>query len=767
MPGKNKQPQIPLPKSWANGRVRLKAESDRLEQELALRQEELRIKTSCNSSTVWPLLPLASPGWYYWEGHPVGRVVFGLFRIGQVRMIHAPEFLNRMKSLGGLLILGLTAGAANAVAATAPTTEEMAEAHRWIAAKVEDALFSTADPPFSFVYGGTPSAMLLKEWQVKRETRPLDARRTQHALTYADPKTGLLVRWVATEYHDFPTVEWTLAFKNEGTADTPLLSEIQAVDTRFHRGKEGEFTLHSNTGSPCTANDYEPHAQRLRPKATQRIATSGGRSTNSNMPYFNVEWPGQGVIVVLGWPGQWAAEFLCDDTTGLRVRGGQELTRFKLHPGEEVRAPLAVLQFWKGDWIRSQNVWRRWMGTHNLPRPGGKPMPPAIMVCMSDLYPGMKSNAADEIRYVDRYVKAGAKPDYWWIDAGWYPCGDDWGNVGTWEPDPRRYPKGLREVADRVHASGMKLVVWFEPERVTQGTWLAEHHPEWVLGGKKGGLLNLGNPEARTWLTGHVDKLIHEQGIDLYRQDFNMEPLGFWRNNDPPDRQGITEIRHVEGFLAYWDELRRRHPDMPLDTCASGGRRNDLETLRRAFPLLRSDYRFEPAGTQGHTYGMALWIPYYGTGVWAVNDYVVRSHWCPWLGIGPNEVHGKGFDWTNYRRMVAELRRVAPYFSGDYYPLTSYSLDDTAWMAWQFDRPDLGEGMVQVFRRAGSHNEPARFLLGGLEADARYIITDLDSGRSEEQTGRELAEQGLKVSPEKRPSATVLLYRKVATSAAR
>ena len=61
-----------------------------------------------------------------------------------------------------------------------------------------------------------------------------------------------------------------------------------------------------------------------------------------------------------------------------------------------------------------------------------------------------------------------------------------------------------------------------------------------------------------------------------------MEPLGFWRGNDPPDRQGITEIRHVEGLLAYWDELRRRHPEMPIDTCASGGRRNDLETLRRA-----------------------------------------------------------------------------------------------------------------------------------------------------------------------------------------
>ena len=147
--------------------------------------------------------------------------------------------------------------------------------------------------------------------------------------------------------------------------------------------------------------------------------------------------------------------------------------------------------------------------------------------------------------------------------------------------------------------------MWFEPERVTAGTWLTDNHPEWILGGKDGGLLNLGHPDARQWLTDHIDKLLTEQGIDLYRQDFNMDPLEFWRKNDPEDRQGITEIRHVMGYQAYWDELRRRHPDMLIDSCASGGRRNDLETLRRAVPLLRSDYIMEPVGNQCHTYTLA------------------------------------------------------------------------------------------------------------------------------------------------------------------
>jgi len=31
-----------------------------------------------------------------------------------------------------------------------------------------------------------------------------------------------------------------------------------------------------------------------------------------------------------------------------------------------------------------------------------------------------------------------------------------------------------------------------------------------------------------------------------------MDPLPYWRGNDSPDRQGLTEIRHVTDYFAYW-----------------------------------------------------------------------------------------------------------------------------------------------------------------------------------------------------------------------
>ena len=113
--------------------------------------------------------------------------------------------------------------------------------------------------------------------------------RTEHTLLYTEPDTNLQVRCAGIEYLDFPTVEWTVYFKNAGSENTPILSDIQALNTRIERNDTGEFTLHHNTGDLCTADSYEPHSETLTPKADRRIANTGGRPTQTAFPYFNIE----------------------------------------------------------------------------------------------------------------------------------------------------------------------------------------------------------------------------------------------------------------------------------------------------------------------------------------------------------------------------------------------------------------------------------------------------------------------------------------------
>jgi len=631
---------------------------------------------------------------------------------------------------------------------------------------------SSTGPFFSFSYDGKPSSEFKDTWKVTRSKRSIDSNKVAHVLTYRDPATGLEVRADGIEYKDYPTVEWTLHFRNTSSKETPIISDIQAVDIGMSRGDGPEYLLHHNNGSETGPCDYKPIETPLGPNSDKVVAASNGRPTEANMPYFNIDTGGSGLIVVLGWPGQWSARFRRDASIGLRIQGGQELTHFKLHPGEEVRTPLVVLQFWgDGDWIRAQNVWRRWMVAHNVPRPGGKLQPPHLAACSSHQFAEMQ-NATEENQelFIDRYLEEKLPLDYWWMDAGWYINYGSWMNTGTWTVDPGRFPHGLRAISDHAHSKGVKTIVWFEPECVTPKTWIADNHPDWVLGPKgwteKGHddsgaweLLNLGNPEARQWLTSMLDQAITEQGIDLYRQDFRLGPIGAWRANDTDDRQGITEIRHCEGYLANWDALQERHPNMPIDSCAAGGRRNELEAMRRAVPLLRSDYILEPQGNQCHTYGISFWLPLYGTGLNTSEPYGFRSVMCPMLNAC-YDVRRKDLDYDAIRRLVAQWKQVSHYFLGDYYPLTPYSQDARTWIAWQFDKPETGEGMVEAFRRDKSFYVSASLCLRGIEPAVRYTVTDLDANTSAQHSGKDLMESGLNITIPEKPGSALIIYKK-------
>jgi alpha-galactosidase len=859
-------------------------------------------------------------------------------------------------------------GLSQCAGAVAPTGPELEAARRFAAERLR-----SSDPaalPFSFVCAGQSSADLLRAWDRQEASETLDATHTRRTIRYTDPKTQLELRCVAIEYGGFPTVEWTLYVRNGGTVASPVIENLRALDLALERPGETEFLLHHAAGSQANRSDYGPRGTPLPANAMARFGGAGGRPTNVDWSYFNLQHGDAGVIIVVGWPGQWTAEFARDAGRGLRVHAGQELLRASLLPGEEVRSPLMVLQFWQGDYPRSQNLWRRWMMAHSMPKPGGSLPPPQFVASSSRAYEEMiKANEQNQIMHIDRYLEEGLKLDYWWMDAGWYIQEQGWPQVGTWEVDPKRFPRGLRPISDHAHAKGVKILVWFEPERVMPGTWLYENHPEWLLRptpaqesnlagmrnwssaevggpdpcvshnssdqactmarirwepgslafhpGPKGEysvvrwtaptagevaiaatfrgidaaptttdvhvlqagkalfdgwlslegrgpvaeyagkvtvamgealdfvvgwgngthvcdstglevrlqapqgkvydaarefhaeaaaaspwsygwlppgaspdcaafraydragrpgehgvrLLNLGDPAAREWLTNHVDRLLTEQGIDLYRQDFNIDPLPFWRSADTPDRQGLTENRYVCGYLAYWDELRRRHPAMLIDSCASGGRRNDLETMRRAVPLWRSDYAFEPIGHQGMTYGISLWLPYHGTGTvasaaapyygggfTAVEPYAFWSNTAPSLGSGI-DLRVREIDYAALRRLYGQWRELSQLYAGDFWPLTPYTQDEAEWIAWQFSVPERGEGAVQAFRRPQSPVAERRLVLRDLEAEATYMVRAADSTESRQASGRELLTQGLAVSLPEAPAAAVIFYR--------
>ncbi len=650
----------------------------------------------------------------------------------------------------------------------APTGSEMRQKGDWMRENLQRPSIRV---PFSFTLGGRSSTELLTTWTARTVCRKLDSTRKESTVTWSDPAGGVQILCTSVDYADYPAVEWTVRIRNTGKSETPVLEHLNGLDISLKHSPKAGFLLHGVKGDSCTADSYEPYNLPLPPGFTKQFSPPGhsGKSCDgpAGWPYYNLQWADRGVILAVGWPGQWSSTFTRDSSDGLRITAGQQTLRMRLMPGEEIRTPLIALLFWRGnDVVRSQNLWRRWYLAHTLPRVGGEPQGPIAQIQVD--------GSPSATNYVKAFLDAGIQPSLCWRDAGgaytWYPNtngpykdGDSWLNTGTWEVDPSRYPEGFRPFSDWVRSKKMQFLLWFEPERVGDPQcWLATKHPEWMLpGSSHGSILNLGNPAALSWLVDHIDTMIKTQGIDWYREDMNGGgPLPAWQKNDGPDRAGSTENFYVQGHLAFWDALRHRHPGLHIDSCASGGRRNDLETMRRAVPLLRSDFQFPEMkgvveGNQGHTFGLSSWLPFQGTGCYLHDPYAFRSFYLPSFGMG-------GLNPENapaQKKAYGECARIAPLMLGDYYPLTAYSLQPDRWIGWQFNRPGQGDGMVQVFRRAKCDQSIITLRLSGLRRSAQYEFTNFDAEGTCEVSGADLMKNGLKVEINSKPGSAVLTYR--------
>ena len=254
------------------------------------------------------------------------------------------------------------------------TTEELAAAQRWVQALLTRRQGDPATQlPFSFAYGGQPSAALLQVWNREAAESELGDRATEQTLTFTDPESSLQVRCVSTIYRDFPAIEWVLYLKNAGGADTAIVEDLQPLDATFEC-PQGRCVVHHANGSLCSLDDFAPLARTLNPRSELCLQPGGGRSSSEVLPFFNVETTGEGVVMAVGWTGEWRATFARDENDRLRVRAGMAHTHFRLHPGEEVRSPRILLLFWQGNRLRGHNLLRRFILAHHRPSVDGQPL---------------------------------------------------------------------------------------------------------------------------------------------------------------------------------------------------------------------------------------------------------------------------------------------------------------------------------------------------------------------------------------------------------
>ncbi len=180
------------------------------------------------------------------------------------------------------------------------------------------------------------------------------------------------------------------------------------------------------------------------------------------------------------------------------------------------------------------------------------------------------------------------------LDDGWFRHRrDDTAGLGDWYVDEDVWPDGLTPLIDVVRGLGMEFGLWVEPEMVNPDSDLVRAHPDWVLatGGRTPvpsrhqQVLDLGNPDAWSYLLERLDALLRENDIAYLKWDHNRDLLE--AGSGPGGEAGV----HAQ-TLAYYrllDELRARHPGVEIESCSSGGLRIDLEVLERTDRVWASD----------------------------------------------------------------------------------------------------------------------------------------------------------------------------------
>ncbi|MDD4869017.1 MAG: alpha-galactosidase [Kiritimatiellae bacterium] len=642
--------------------------------------------------------------------------------------------------------------------------EEMCQKDQW---SKENLFGPQMKIPFSFIFNGQSSDKLLATWTKTSKTEKIDKSCVQHVITWTDSQTGLEVRCVIVDYTDYPVVEWTAWFTNTGNKPTPIISDIMALDSVFQG--VSPVLWHCN-GDFCNAEGYTAKETPVLTGQSLAFAPAGGRPCDRAFPYYRLMFDKGGLSIAIGWPAQWSASFTGVDG-GVHVKAGQEKTYLQLLPGETIRTPRITVMSWMGDARRAANLWRCWYREHVMPRPNGRPMRPRLVGHGTDT--GEEFTAATEenqIRYIEKWVQRGIPIDVWWIDAGWYPCYNKehkrkWSETGTWMPDPERFPSGLKPVSECAARHGADLLIWFEPERIRPESQLDREHPEWLLKAKgtDNRLLNLGNPACRQWLTDHVCKLIQNNGIKIYRQDFNFEPLKHWRENEEQDRQGMNENLHVQGYLKYWDDLLARNPGLWIDSCSSGGRRNDMETMRRSVPLHYTDFGYgnHPVKLSFH-HILFEWLPYFkeATLSWDLQgsarfDHQVDSfsYHC---GLGPMiipclDIRRDDYDFERVKKMLVIWRRAAELMlNGDYYPLTPIHRSAEKWVVRQFDCSGERCGFIQGIRLQKCPDDSILVHPEGFLPDVVYLFENPETGETRELAGSAVRRDGFTFSCPKR-----------------
>ncbi len=620
----------------------------------------------------------------------------------------------------------------------------------------------TNNLPFAFKVDGKEFSIAdWKNIEIKDSHKNYQGGKTKNII-FTNKNNGLQVTVEATLFPENATCQWTVYIKNNGTENSGVISDFYALNSSFATGKA---ELYYSMGSNTAASDFSLIKKDLSAK-TFGFGGVDGKPTENYLPYFNIFGEEFGMVVGIGWTGQWASSFSNKNGETV-ITAKQENFNAYLLPGEEVRSPLVSVSFYEtyetDNALKGFNMFREWIMDCVYP----ENVTQSSYTVMEVAGP-MSTRTSDEIIEVlnglDKEVFE--HTDAFWMDAGWYSYNEGWyDGVGNWTVDKSRYDNGIIELSDYAKKKGLKHTLWYEPERVFPGTEFYNkgmENQEWLISvdGEDNLMWNLADEDALKYYSDYILASLKENGVTIYRQDFNFAPLKYWQKADSEyydGRTGICENHYVTNEYKYLDYLTENVPGLIIDNCASGGKRLDLEMAYRSIAFWRSDYNcdYHPdlfEATQAQTYGISFWLPITGANLYMIDEYTCRSAIMPLMLMDFFSHQNPEFEYYNEQRAQMGER---------YYPIEFGSFDKDKMLAMQFSTEDASSGMALIYKRANVTDTEYTLFLNGLKTATEYKLYDIDNpDKVYTMEGIELMNYGLTLPLPEGEKAMIIMFEK-------
>ena len=253
------------------------------------------------------------------------------------------------------------------------------------------------------------------------------------------------------------------------------------------------------------------------------------------------------------------------------------------------------------------------------------------------------------------------------LDDGWFGNrNDDTSSLGDWVIDRQKWPQGLKPLIDVVKSHGMAFGLWVEPEMINADSDLYRAHPDWVLGlpgqvtGRNQLALDLSRPDVIAHLLQRLGAILAENDIDFLKWDHNRQ-------------LPVLDAAQGRGVLDLMAQLRAAHPQLEIESCASGGGRADYGILQQTCRVWLSDCN-DPVERLRIQHAAALFLP----------SAITGSH------VGAVKSHTTGRStpiafraWTAAQRHMGfeiDLRVITPQDEGVLTEVTRWFKANRVWM---------------------------------------------------------------------------------------